>query len=81
MIEGRLHHDIRTPDGRDFRNNFRIPASFFDNIVTWFKDNGWTVREWDKWGRASVPLELKILATFEMLGRGVPAGLGLGGWV
>lgn len=78
MVEGRLHHDIRTTDGRDFRNNFRIPASFFDRLVTWFKDSGWNVREWDKWGRASVPLELKILATFEMLGRGVPAAVPAG---
>jgi hypothetical protein len=79
MVERRFHHDILTTDGRDFKNNVRIPASFFDKIVTWFKDNGWTVRKWDKWGRAFVPLELKNLAIFEMLGRGVsaavPAGL------
>jgi hypothetical protein len=78
MLEGRTHHDIRTTDGRDFRKNFRIPASFFDNMVTWFKDNGWVVKEWDKFGRASVPLELKMLATFEMLGRAVPAAVPAG---
>jgi hypothetical protein len=75
MIEGRLHHNIRTTDGRDFRKNFRIPATFFDHIVQWFRDNSWVCKDYDKFGRPSVPLELKILACFEMLGRGVPAAI------
>ena len=75
MIDQRLHHDTRTTDGRDFRNNFRIPATFFDNIVQWFKDNSWVCADFDKYGRPSVPIELKILACFEMLGRGVPAAV------
>jgi hypothetical protein len=75
MIEQRLHHNIRTIDGRDFRTNFRIPATFFDNIVQWFKDNAWVCKDYDKYGRSSVPLELKILASFEMLGRGVAAAI------
>jgi hypothetical protein len=73
MIEERRHHDVRDRDGRDFRNNFRVPASFFDRMVSWYRDNGWTTREYDIFGQPSVPLELKILACFDMLGRGVCA--------
>jgi hypothetical protein len=73
MIDERRHHDIRDRDGRDFRENFRIPPSFFDNIVQWFVENRWTTRAYDVFGQPSVPLELKILACFDMLGRGVPA--------
>jgi hypothetical protein len=72
MIVARSHHDVRSTDGRDFRDNFRVPASFFDKIVQWFRDNRWHVREFDLFGRPNVPLELKILACFEMLGSGVP---------
>ena len=78
MIDNRHHHDVRTIDGRDFRKNFRVPAAFFDNIVQWFRGNGWIVKDFDLFGRASVPLELKILACFEMLGRGVPAAVPAG---
>jgi hypothetical protein len=73
MIEARRHHDTRDRDGRDFRKNFRIPPSFFDNIVEWFRENRWTTRDYDVFGQPSVPLELKILACFDILGRGVPA--------
>jgi hypothetical protein len=75
MIDQRLHHDSRTTDGRDFRKNFRVPATFFDHMVQWFRDNSWVCKDYDKFRRPSVPLELKILACFEMLGRGVPAAV------
>ncbi len=76
MIEGRTHHDTRTRDGRDFREkNFRIPPAFFDNIVEWFQTNGWSCNEYDKYRRQSVPLALKVLSCFEMLGRGVSAAV------
>jgi hypothetical protein len=79
MIEGRLYHNVRTIDGRDFRRNFRIPATFFDDILRWIRHNGWAGKESDAFLRPAVPIELKVLAVFQMLGRGVlpsvPAGI------
>jgi hypothetical protein len=72
MIENRDHHNTRTIDGRDFRNEFRIPATFFDSIVTWYRENGWESEKRDAFYRQPVPLELKILSSFQILGRGVP---------
>jgi hypothetical protein len=75
MISNRDHHNTRTINGRDFRNNFRIPATFFDNIVQWYRDNGWASENTDAFLRQPVPLVCKLLASFEMLGRGVPAAV------
>jgi hypothetical protein len=75
MIDNRWHHNVRTIDGRDFRKNFRVPATFFDDIVRWFRASGWFVREDDAFRRPCVPLELKILSVFMMLGRGVCAAV------
>ena len=79
MIEQRLYHNVRTIDGRDFRKNFRIPATFFDDILRWIRENGWAGKESDAFLRPAVPIELKVLAVFQMLGRGVlpsvPAGI------
>lgn len=75
MLENRRHHDVRTIDGRDFRKNYRVPATFFDDIVKWFRDCEWRSREHDAFRREAVPLELKILAVFMMLGRGVIAAV------
>jgi hypothetical protein len=75
MISNQDHHNTRTIDGRDFRENFRIPATFFDNIVQWYRDNGWAPERTDAFLRQSVPLVCKVLASFEMLGRGVSAAV------
>jgi hypothetical protein len=75
MIENRWHHNVRTIDGRDFRKNYRVPATFFDDIVRWFRESQWFCRETDGFLRPAVPLELKILAVFTMLGRGVCAAV------
>ena len=72
MLQNRNHHNTRTIEGRDFRDDFRIPATFFDSIVTWYRENGWESEKRDAFYRQPVPLELKILSSFEMLGRGVP---------
>lgn len=72
MLQNRDHHNTRTVEGRDFRDDFGIPATFFDNIVTWYRENGWESEKRDAFYRQPVPLELKILSSFEMLGRGVP---------
>jgi hypothetical protein len=75
MLENRWHHNVRTTDGRDFRKNYHVPATFFDDIVRWFRQSGWFCRETDGFLRPAVPLELKILAVFMMLGRGVCAAV------
>jgi hypothetical protein len=75
MLENRDYHDVRTIDGRDFRKNYRVPATFFDDVVRWFRNNQWKSREHDWFLREGVPLELKILSVFTMLGRGVIAAI------
>lgn len=75
MLENRDHHNVRTIDGRDFRKNYRVPATFFDDIVGWFRHHQWKSREHDQFLRQGVPLELKVLAVFTMLGRGVVAAV------
>jgi len=34
MLENRDHHNVRTTDGRDFRKNYRVPATFFDEYCS-----------------------------------------------
>ena len=62
------YHDLSTHDGKLFRRRFRVPYTFYKDLVE-------TARPWfptctDAIGRECIPLELKILGVLRILGRG-----------
>ena len=73
-IDHRVNMNCRDPshvDGKEYRNNYRMPWSEAEKLIQIFKDEGWLeVNETMPTGQKSCPIEIKILGTLYWLGEG-----------
>ncbi|CAM9631568.1 unnamed protein product [Discosporangium mesarthrocarpum] len=54
-----------------FRRRFRVPFPFFKELVKEVESQGWLSAEMaDSSGRSEIPLQLKVLAVLQIIGRG-----------
>merc|ERR1711959_62400 len=65
MVSGTL-----AASGKLFRRRFRVPHFLFRRLVRMFEDNNWSCASVNRAGKAAKPLELKILSSLRVLGRG-----------
>ncbi|CAN0185409.1 unnamed protein product [Pylaiella littoralis] len=65
---------LKEPGSREarlFRRRFRIPYQFFTELIELVKEKKWfSIRQTDVAGRQCIPVELKVLASLHILGRG-----------
>lgn len=73
-IDHRVNINCRDPmhlDGKEYRNNYRMPWSEAEKIIHIFKKEGWLeVNPMTATGKKSCPIEIKILGTLYWLGEG-----------
>ena len=73
-IDHRVNLNCRDPlhlDGKEYRNNYRMPWSEAEKLIKLFKEEGWLgVQETMPTGQKSCPIEIKILGALYWLGEG-----------
>ncbi|CAM9508247.1 unnamed protein product [Pylaiella littoralis] len=62
--------DPGSREAKVFRRRFRIPHKFFTEVVALVKAKKWFPLRADAAGRQCIPVELKVLASLHILGRG-----------
>ncbi len=70
-LEDQSWADPSTRRGKLFRIRFRVPYSYFRNIVEDIRAQKWVSETPDCTLRLAVPLELKVLGVLRILGRGL----------
>jgi hypothetical protein len=72
MLQNELD-DLRDPEtdsAKSFRLRFRVPFEIYEGIVKKCKEEKWfPIKANDAFGRPCIPLELKILGVFRIIGR------------
>ena len=71
IVANPSNQDPQSFDGRCFRRRFRVPYSVFLQLVDFAEALGFDRRPVDAAGKNGAPLEIKILAVLQLLGRGL----------
>ena len=73
-IDHRVNMNCRDPthlDGKEYRQNYRMPWSEAEKLIQLFKKEGWLqVNDTTATGKKSCPIEIKILGALYWLGEG-----------
>ena len=70
LTNDRIRDPTDRKGGKLFRRRFRVPFPIFEQLVETTRKAGWFSEGSDFAGNLAAPLELKILATLRVLGRG-----------